>query len=155
MAYADYDFYSKTFHGDALTKENAEKWLDRASDELDEITFGRLTFAFPTVEAHAVKVRKAACAVAEALYYIDIQRQAASAQQAEDGGYRGAVSSITSGKESITFSTGSNGNIYSAAAASSEAQTELLRKTISKYLANIPDAKGVNLLYAGGGGHVP
>ena len=67
MAYADFTFYGKEFHGDVLTEDTAPKWLDRASDELDAITFGRLTFAYPTVEAHVVKVQKAVCAIAEAL----------------------------------------------------------------------------------------
>lgn len=151
MAYADYDFYSGTFHGDVLNKENAEKWLDRAGDELDAITFGRLTFAFPTFEAHAVKVKKAVCAIADALCCIDEQRRAFSAQKAEDGSYRGAVTSISSGRESISFSASSaNGSVYVAAASSTGAQTKLLSSVAVKYLANIPDANGINLLYAGG-----
>ncbi len=153
MAYADYTFYSDTYHGDVLTEKNADKWLDRASDELDTITFGRLTFAFPTVEGHAVKVKKAACAIAEALCFIDEQRRAASVQKAEDGSYRGAVSSISSGKESISFAAIGNAvgaSVYAAAAASAEVRTGLIRDIAAKYLANIPDAEGVNLLYAGG-----
>lgn len=153
MAYADFDFYSGTFHGDVLTEENADKWLDRAGDELDALTFGRLIFAFPTFEAHAVKVKKAVCAIAEALCCIDEQRRAVSVQKAADGSYRGAVASITSGKESISFASignAVNASTYAAAAADAEVQTALIRDTAVKYLANIPDAKGVNLLYAGG-----
>ena len=92
MAYTDFTFYGSGYFGDTLTEETAPKWLERASDELDAITFGRLTFAFPTVEAHAVKVKKAVCAIAEALYWIDVQRRASSAQKAEDGSYHGAGS---------------------------------------------------------------
>ncbi len=157
MAYADYTFYSDTYHGDVLTEKNADKWLDRASDELDALTFGRLTSAFPAVEAHAVKVKKAACAIAEARCFIDEQRRAASVQKAEDGSYRGAVSSISSGKESISFAAIGNAvgaSVYAAAAASAEAQTGLIRDIAAKYLANIPDADGINLLYAGGGRYV-
>lgn len=150
MAYADLNFYKNTFYGDVLTEDNADKWLTRASDELDGPTFGRLTFAFPTIEAHAQKVKKAVCAIAEALFYIDVQRNAASAQKAADGSYRGAVASISSGRESISFSVNSAGTAYAAAAASSEAQASLINSIAVKYLANIPDATGVNLLYAGG-----
>ena len=107
MAYADFTFYGSGYFGDTLTEETAPKWLERASDELDAITFGRLTFAFPTVEAHAAKVKKAVCAIAEALYWIDVQRRASSAQKAEDGSYHGAVASISSGRESISYSAGS------------------------------------------------
>ena len=48
MAYTDFAFYGSGYFGDALTEETSPKWLERASDELDAITFGRLTFAFPT-----------------------------------------------------------------------------------------------------------
>ena len=106
MAYADFDFYQKSYYGDVLTAENANKWLARASDELDAPTFGRLTFAFPTIEAHAAKVKKAVCAIAEALFYIDAQRAAASAQLAADGSYRGAVASISSGRCRTNLSSG-------------------------------------------------
>jgi len=152
MAHADYAFYTGTFYGDVLTADNADKWLDRASDEVDHLTFDRLASAFPTVEAHAVKVKKAVCAIAEALCCIDEQRRAASAQQAADGTYRGAIASVSSGRESISYSvTGAAGaSTYAAAAASAEAQAALLRDIAAKYLANVPDANGVNLLYAGG-----
>ena len=152
MAHADYTFYTGTYYGDVLTAENAAKWLERASDELDTLTFGRLTFAFPTVEAHAAKVKKAVCAIAEALCCIDEQRRAASAQKAADGTYRGAIASVSSGRESISYSVNgaASASTYAAAAASAEAQTALLREIAAVYLANIPDAHGINLLYAGG-----
>lgn len=153
MAYTDFSFYTETYHGDVLDEQNAGKWLEWASDELDVITFGRLTFAFPVVEAHVVKVKKAVCAIAEALCCIDVQRRAASAQIAEDGSYRGAMASITSGKESMSFAvTGAaSASIYAAAAASADAQADLTRSIAARYLANIPDCNGINLLYAGGG----
>lgn len=156
MAYADYTFYSGTFYGDALTSANAAKWLDRASDELDRFTFGRLASAFPIEEIHAVKVKKAVCAIAEALCCIDKQRKAASAQQTADGAYRGAIESISSGRESISYAvSGANASTYAAAAASAEAQTSFLYDVAARYLANAPDANGVNLLYAGGVRDVP
>lgn len=153
MAYADYIFYIGTFHGDVLPADEVVKWLDRASDEVDRLTFGRLVSAFPTVEIHALKVKKAVCAIAEALCCIDEQRRAVSVQKADDGSFHGAVTSITSGKESISFaSVGSaaSASAYAAAAADAKIQETLIRDTAVKYLANIPDAKGVNLLYAGG-----
>lgn len=156
MAYTDFDFYSKKYLGDVLTENNAEKWLERASDELDVLAFGRLTFAFPTVETHAIKVKKAVCAIAEALYYIEMQQRAASAQKAEDGSYHGAVSSISSGRESVSYAAGASGaSVYALAAASTEARASLLSSIAAKYLANIPDANGVNFLYAGGVKRVP
>lgn len=151
MAYADFDFYKSGYYGDALTEDNANKWLSLASDELDGPTFGRLTHAFPTIEAHAERVKKAVCAIAEALFYIDVQRQAVAAQKASDGSYRGAVASISSGKESISYSAiGATASVHASAAASAAEQSRLICGIACKYLANIPDANGVNLLYAGG-----
>lgn len=155
-AYADLTFYKDSFFGEELTEKNANKWLSLASDEIDTLTFGRLTFAFPTVEAHAEKVKKAVCAIAEALYHIDLQRKAATAQQSADGSYRGAIASISSGRESISYAVGNaSASTYAAAAASAVEQNKLLGSIAVKYLANIPDANGINLLYAGEVRYVP
>lgn len=154
-AYADLTFYKDSFFGDVLTDKNANKWLSLASDEIDTLTFGRLTFAFPTVEAHIEKVKKAVCAVAEALYYIDLQRKAVTAQQTADGSYRGAVASISSGRESISYAIGNaSASTYAAAAANAVEQNKLIGSIVAKYLANIPDMNGTNLLYAGEVRHV-
>ena len=156
MAYADFDYYQKSYFGDVLTEENAPKWLSRASDELDGPTFGRLTFAFPTIEAHAEKVKKAVCAIAEALYYVDLQRKAAMAQKAQDGSYRGAIASVSSGRESISYAgNNASASVYAVAATSAVEQGKLISSIAVKYLANIPDANGINLLYAGEVRHVP
>lgn len=151
MAYAGYEDYLGLYYGDVLTEDNADKWLDRASDELDTITRGRLTFAFPTVEAHAKKVKKAVCALAEALLQIDRQAMVCAPQIAEDGSYRGRVASVSSGDESISYAAaGKETSAFAAAAASDEAKAELLAGIASRYLSGIPDANGINLLYAGG-----
>lgn len=157
MAYADNRFYAGVFQGDVISQNDTVKWLERASDEIDHLTFGRLISAFPTDEAHAVKIRKAVCAIAEALYCIDEQRRAVSAQKGADGSYRGAVASISSGRESISYAVNNaaTASTYAAAAASADAQAALIGSIAAKYLANIPDANGVNLLYAGGVRDVP
>ena len=151
MAYADYSFYSGSYYGDVLEPNTSAKWFEMASDELDAFTFGRLSFAFPTVPSHADKVKKAVCAIAEALYFIDSQRRAGTAQKAEDGTYHGAVASISSGKESISYAAPSaTASAYTSAASSEAERAKLIGNIACKYLANIPDANGINLLYAGG-----
>ena len=150
MAYTDYSFYKDKYYGDALTEANAAKWLEMASDEIDRLTHGRLVYAPPACELFSTKVKKAVCAVADALFFIDEQRKASSAQKAEDGSYRGAVASITSGRESVSYSAvGASASSYAAAAASEAEREKLIGNTACRYLANIPDANGVNLLYAG------
>lgn len=147
--YADHDFYADTYHGDTLTENNADKWLDRASDFVDRITFGRLESAFPSEEKHVIKVKKAVCAVADALYFIDVQRRAGAASIGADGKVTGAVASVSSGRESVSYATGGTASVYSAAAGSAEAADRYTLYVASLYLANVPDANGVNLLYAG------
>jgi len=147
--YADYSFYTDTYHGDTLTSSNAVKWLDRASDYVDTITYRRLETAYPTAEADDVKVKKAVCAVADALYFIDAQRRAGAALVNADGKVTGAIASMSSGKESISYATGGTASVYSAAASNPTAQDNYIRYEAERYLANIPDANGVNLLYAG------
>jgi len=150
MAYTDFSFYSDSFYGEVLTEDNAKKWLSLASDEIDAITFGRLIKAFPTNEIHAEKVKKAVCAIAETLYYIDLQKKAVMAQEADDGAYHGAVSSVSSGGESISYAQlGGSTSTYAAAAASETEQRKLIMNIASKYLAGVSDAEGTNLLFGG------
>ena len=151
MAYADYYFYIQVYSGEYSQEEGIDRWLEMASDELDVFTFGRLLNAFPVEDTHAAKVKKAVCAIADALYLVDVQRKAAAPQKQEDGSYHGAVSSVSSGGESISYSKADSGSVYAEAAASKEKEFELVRSIAFKYLAGIPDANGVNLLYAGVG----
>ena len=147
--YADYKFYSDVYLGDTLTENNADRWLDKASDYVDSITFHRLETAFPTDEKSVIKVKKAVCAIADALHYIDMSRRAGAASAGADGRITGAVASISSGRESVSYATGSTASVYSAAASSATAQESYTRYVAQMYLANVADANGVNLLYAG------
>ena len=150
MAYADFNFYYNNYFGDVLSSTEANRWLERASDELDRLTFGRLTNNFPTDQNGVIKVKKAVCAVAEALYLVDAQRKSVTATKDEDGQYKGAITSIKSGSESITFAAGgASSSIYAAAAASSSDEQTLVSSIAAKYLANVEDCNGINLLYAG------
>lgn len=152
MAYADTTFYVNTYCGEYSESEGIGMWLERASDVLDLITCGRLMTAFPRVEAHAAKVKKANCAIADALYQVDIHRRAAAPQTAANGSVCGAVASVTSGKESISYASVNSGNsVYSKAASSAEETLALLYRIAAEYLSGIPDANGVNLLYRGVG----
>lgn len=149
MAYADFNFYANTFYGDTLTGDNADKWLARASDFVDAITFRRTENAFPEDEADAIKVRKAVCAIAEAQYLIDMQAKATQANVDAQGILRTAVASISSGRESISYMQNANGSAYAKAATDQAEARRLLSDIAALYLADVPDSTGVNLLYAG------
>lgn len=148
--YTDYDFYENVYFGDILTQENANKWLSRASDEIDHYTFNRLQCHFPKNKQHAIKVKKAVCAIAETFCKIEEQREAVAIKQDANGKIHGAISSISSGRESISYSTnGSSASVYAKAAADEKEKEKIITDILCKYIANIPDSMGTNLLYAG------
>lgn len=149
MAYADYKFYSSQYFGDVLTEETAPKWLERASDAVDNITFHRLESGMPKEEAHVVRVKKAVCALAEVLYRVDQQRAATAASKDAHGNFRPAVASMSSGKESVSYVQSVEASVYAKAASDSAALNALLQSEAARYLANVPGPDGVNLLYAG------
>lgn len=149
MAYADYTFYTGSYFGDTLTENTAAMWLERASDYVDAITFHRTENTFPEEEAHIVKVKKAVCAIADALNLIDAQEKALQATKDASGGYTGAVASMSSGRESISYVQAAAGSVYGRAAADRKEREKLLFGIAEQYLADVPDSEGVNLLYAG------
>lgn len=157
MAYADYQFYTEKYYGDTVPESDFPKYSDRASDRIDAITFDRLVNDFPEEERAVTKVKKAVCAVAEALYQID-QIKKASIESVgtvtrEDGTVVSkAVSSISSGSESISYVTGSSGgtkSIYGQAAVDKKVESVLLYQIATEYLSGVTDKKGICLLYAG------
>lgn len=156
MAYADYKFYIEKYYGDTVPESDFSKYAERASDRIDAITFDRLVNGFPEEERAVTKVKKAVCAVAEALYQID-QIKKASIESVgtvtrEDGTVVSkAVSSISSGSESISYATGiSTTGIedYALAASNEEEKLKLLRNKAIPYLMNVNDRNGINLLSA-------
>lgn len=157
MAYADYQFYTEKYYGDTVPESDFPKYAERASDRIDSITFDRLVNGFPEEERAVTKVKKAVCAVADVLYQIDQIKKASMESVGtvirEDGTVvNKAVSSISSGSESISFATGNSGgteSIYGQAAIDKKVESVLLYQVATEYLSGVTDKKGVCLLYAG------
>lgn len=157
MAYVDYEFYTEKYFGDTVPESEFEKYSERASDRIDMITFDRLVDGLPDNERDQTKVQKAVCAVADAIYQIDSIRKASmetvGTVKREDGTVVGkAISSVSSGSESISYVTGMPGNnfdIYAQAAIDKKVENILLRHIAMDYLAGVIDKKGICLLYAG------
>lgn len=157
MAYADYQFYTEKYYGDTVPESDFQKYAERASDRIDAITFDRLVNGFPEEERAVTKVKKAVCAVTEALYQIDrikkSSMESVGTVTREDGTVVSkAVSSISSGSESISFATGSSGgaeSIYGQAAVDKKVESVLLYQVAMEYLSGVTDKKGICLLYAG------
>ena len=107
MAYTDYEFYTNKYFGDVVPETDFPKYAERASNRIDRITFDRIAHMYPDDSKMDKKIQEATCAVAEALYQIDIAKRASMEAferiQQEDGTVTGkVVSSVSSGSESRT-----------------------------------------------------
>lgn len=156
MAYTDYEFYKNEFYGDTVPESNFLKYAERASDRIDQYTFDRLVDGLPENERVKTKVQKAVCAVADTMYQIDQIKKASmdtvGTIQREDGTVvNKAVSSVSSGNESISYATGSNisSNVYVQASMDKKVENALLLNVATEYLAGATNDKGICLLYAG------
>lgn len=70
MAYADSAYYTNTFFGDAIPAEQQAKFLQRASDDIDTLTYNRIVWTgFDKLTAlQQTQIQKAVCYQAEHLY---------------------------------------------------------------------------------------
>jgi hypothetical protein len=163
MAYADYEFYTKSFFGNVVPESDFIRFAERASDFLDTLTFDRLTDGLPTSEKYQKRIKKAVCAVAEIYYQLDLaQKQAlatasgASAATDANGITTGIITSKSSGSESISYATaqqtGAAAKEWSAvysAAGDTKAANRLLSDAAMPYLIGVVTDDGTPLLYAG------
>lgn len=163
MAYADFEFYATTYHGNVVPESDFPRIADRASDFLDVITFDRLVDGLPSDDRAATKMQKAVCAVSDKLYELELaDKQALSAaaggtsSSGSGGATSGVITSRSAGSESISYASPSemaNGaKTWSAvyqAAGNEEATNNLLYNAARLYLTGVRDDKGVLLLYAG------
>lgn len=156
MAYTDYEFYKSKFYGDTVPESDFLKYAERASDRIDRYTFDRLVDGLPENERAKTKVQKAVCAVADEMYKIDQVRNALMDNigtiKREDGTVvNKAVSSVSSGNESISYATGNNisSNVYAQASMDKKVENALLLNVATEYLTGATNDKGICLLYAG------
>lgn len=135
--------------GSDMSPQDFYAYLFKAERILDEYTTGvdsvrKLEVAFPTREHDREAVRRCIC---ELIMLLDRIDKSESAQMIDAEHSHGAISSVSSGSESISYT--SAGSAVNAAVGSLEARRELFRDTISLYLRNAQDANGVNLMYMG------
>ena len=133
MKYTTYDFYKEKYYGDSIEESLFPKWESRATDRLDELTYGNITA--DALEEYSEKIQKATCALADLLYKIDYKTNHAN----DTNG--GNVKSMSSGGQSISF--GSNETLIDKVLNDKVAQNRLCYDTVCEYLS------GTGLLYAG------
>ena len=155
MAYITYS----AFH--ALYPDISEAEFNRysydASRLMDAHTTGvdnyrKLSEAYPSEDEYADEAIKRCCAKLTALMR-EIDKAESSAvgyvTRADGTVVSKAVSSISSGSESISYSTSGGGSALSAAISDKAARDALYADTMKAYLSGVTDANGINLLYMG------
>ena len=140
--YADYDYY-QTEYGGKMSADDYKRFGRMAERRIDGITGNKLQFAFPANERDVEAVKDCVCELADFLYQIDSYNAAAMESMGTvaqaDGTVKGKViTSISSGSESIGYS-----------AAGSASTATMIYGIVRDSLGGVPDANGVNLLYAG------
>ena len=133
MGYTTYEFYKDEYYGDSIEESLFPKWESRATDRLDELTYGNITE--DVLEEYNEKIQKATCALTDLLYKIDYKTNPAN----DTNG--GNVKSMSSGGQSISF--GSNETLIDKVLNDKVAQNRLCYDTVCEYLS------GTGLLYAG------
>ena len=157
MGYVTYDYYKSIYGEDSMPETDFNRLLWEACRRVDALTLNKLKFAFPTNEDDVEAVKRCVCKLIE----IAGQIEAASRRITEAQGYekdtgtgalRGKViSSVSSGSESISYTSKSESGstLVDAVLADKAAQDKLYRDIVRDYLSLVPDANGINLLYAG------
>lgn len=163
MAYVDYDFYTESYYGSVVPEADFERLADRASDYIDTITFDRLADGLPADRKSLKRLKKAACAVLEKLYELELAEKNAAEQASASltdtshgGKTTGIITSVTAGKEAISYATpqqiGAGAKEWSAvyeAAGNVQKTNDLLLKTALPLLMGVRTDDGIPILYAG------
>ncbi len=153
--YADFNYYLTEYMGDVMESADFKRYSKKAAKRIDNLTMGKLRFAFPFDENAANAVKDCECELADFLYSLDRYTKAAMDSVGtvvqEDGSVRGkTVTSISSGSESISYSASAavNTELMEAARDSKKAEA-IMYGIINAHLLLETDANGVYLLYAG------
>ena len=133
MGYTTYDFYQNKYYGDSIEESLFPKWESRASDKLNQLTYGHINE--DTLKEFDERIQKATCALADLLYQIDFKTNHASDEKG------GNVKSMSSGGRSISF--GTNETLVDKVLNDKGAQNHLCYDTVCEYLS------GTGVLYAG------
>lgn len=80
--FADYEYYTETYHGSAVAEADFDRLALRASQHVDALTFDRAGAVIEANEDAALidRIKMATCAVADTLYELE---QAGGAVQSE------------------------------------------------------------------------
>lgn len=154
--YISYDEYTALY--DPIEGKLFNRLAFEACRYIDRLTTGadgvkKLQVAFPTDEDSAATVKRCAAHIINLLAQVQEAEQSASLGrgfvQTANGLQGRVISSVSSGSESISYSTGVGKTAVDTAAADPAAKSNMIYWTIRNYLSGTTDANGVNLLYMG------
>lgn len=154
--YTDFTYYTTEYGGKTIKSEDDfNHFARKAERRLDAITGNKLQFAFPVEEWCIEAVKDCMCELTEFLYQVDEYQTSAMESMGTvaqaDGTVKGkVVSSISSGSESISYSTGGSASTsVMEAAKDKKVMDAQIYGIVQNGLSGVPDANGVNLLFAG------
>ena len=158
MAYATYEDYTGLYGAGRLDEAGFARLLWEAERVMDQATTGvdgvvKLRAAMPREEQAAQAVRRCACALTELLARLEQAAESVSLGREHTENADGTlqprlVAARSSGSESVTYAVGS-ASAVDAAVGDPAAWRQLTDDTVRRYLAGVPDANGVNLLFMG------
>lgn len=153
--YLDYETYTGIMGDRGIPKADFEFHIRKAERWLDNATTGKLKFAFPTGEDAADAINDCLCELVSVAYTLEQIENAAvksTTTTTNESGQTvsGVVSSVSSGTESISYSSSAlTDSKYIRAAEDANALNQLIRDITTEHLMGQFDANGVSLLYAG------
>ena len=153
--YADFTYYQNEYGGKMVESAEFARMERKSARLMDGITGNKLQFAFPVNDRDSAAVKDCQCELIDFLQQVE-QYQNAALQSVgiviqADGTVKGKViTSISSGSESRSYSIGGSASTAVAEAAKDKKVMDMLVYGIVRdNLSGVPDANGVNLLYAG------
>ena len=155
--YITYEDYAGIYGEAAITEADFKRLGFRAQRVLDDLTTGvdgvrKLAVAMPTEEYAKECVVRCLGELIHLSAQVEAARNAGAPVKQANGtvATSGAVTSVSSGAESMTFASGTAvSSAIREAAGSVEAERQLYTSTIRNYLGGIDDANGVRLLFGG------
>lgn len=144
MGYADYEFYKNEYYGTAIAENDFPKWSDRASRQIDVLTFRRLLTAYPKDEYTDKQIKLCVCDLAQKMMEIDKYNQSSTL---DENGKPQLIKSVSAGSESYTYVT--TESKYAELSKDDNKRKQYIKSVVNEYLAYLSDANGVSLLYAG------
>lgn len=150
VTYSDY----KNLYGD-IEETTFNRLVIRACAVADKLTTGadgirKLKEFFPTDTDDIEVLKSAICGVIHLMADIEVLEAAEGYTTRSDGTVVGKkVTSISSGSESLSYSTDVSSSMVGSLVGDIEAQSKAFKALMTEGLRYIQDANGVNLMYMG------